>query len=1028
MCCSRPTRSAATNHFAIEFFLTIFFGVFSICAHATENASSVASINERPFSAGSDDAESDTSASSHISAATRISFDIPAGPLGDALQQLSSQASLQLLYEPSVVFSKNSKAIKNVLTPQDAIQQLVENLDISWRLVNGKTIAISSKPVVATNTVTVQPVAKAPIDNDVLLLTDVEVTAHAPWWDSSASNSLFGLSKPLLETPRTVSFISGDAVDLFSLSAVEDLLRVVPGVFTTTRFGVQGSVDIRSVPADTYFRGMRRLTLQGHGRSVLAAMDSIEVVGGPASPLHGMGKIGGYVNFVPKSGRSKSGQYLSEAHGFVQAIAGDYNRQEISFGLGGPVKVDSSGKTGGYYLYGLLEDSDSYADGVPVKQTLFQAATNVDDMLGEFRLEAGINYQESRTSGALIGRLTQNLVDDGLYIGGSPLVNLDLNNNGTIGYLEMQTASPVAGNLSSNNQPLQQFFAWPVDADGKPLSVKDFPVIQGIPKSLFDYLKEYPEADPGELLRAQGAGGPLPISGFIPVGMPLDPRTVSFNFLNPQRSSAFEKDVKAEFFTVFADLVYDRNADFTIKNQFFFDSMNQYKNSNQPFSQTQDVYVLEDKFTLTNRIDVLPSWLRINQAVSVNVRNTVSEGERILGDYGNHRTDATSVNWTKENAGMTPNTTFTSANENTDLLNDGMPWGSIYRTEFSEIGVGFLLDIDMWNDTNLLMGARHDGSQAENTNYAGRYLVNTGTASNPGAYALTDEVAEAWDSGTSWSVSVSQQLPYGLRPYATRSQATILLDGNNNTLLNDVINAGHIGAAELKEIGLKASWLGGRLNLSTTAYEQGRIGVSDNDIANVINAYATSTTTRGWQTEIKWAPSADLLVTLYALTQETRFTPNTGGVMQVDARALGFADVFDADGNIIYPAEAFLYGGRAGIALPNGLDEYERKQGNPEEQVGVTALYQINKNWGLAVKGNYLSSTCSGRLCLVTLPSSLVFDAGIYWSSPSVDVKFDATNVMDEHYFRARTGDTLGDVIAQAMSGRRVQLSTTFRF
>lgn len=1028
MCCSRHTRCAATNHFLIDIFLTISFGVFCFCAHATENAASVVGITERPFSTGSDGAESQTPVFFDTFAATKIPFDIPAGPLSNALQQLSSQASLQLLYEPSVVVNKNSKAIKNVLTPEDAIRQLVDNLDISWRLVNGKTIAISSKPVVVAKAAAVQPIAHTPVDNDVLLLADVDVTAHAPWWDSSASNSLFGLSKPLLETPRTVSFVNGDAVDLFSLSAVEDLLRVVPGVFTTTRFGVQGSVDIRSVPADTYFRGMRRLTLQGHGRSVLAAMDSIEVVGGPASPLHGMGKIGGYVNFVPKSGRSKTGQYLNEAHGFVQAIAGDYNRQELSFGVGGPVNVDTIGKTGGYYLYGLLEDSDSYAEGVPVKQKLFQAATSVDDMLGELRLEAGINYQESRTSGALIGRLTQNLVDDGLYIGGSPLVNLDLNNNGTIGYLEMQTASPVVGNLSSNNQPLQQFFAWPKDASGNLLSVKDFPVIQGIPKSLFDYLNEHPEADPSGLLRAQGVGGPLPISGSIPVGMPLDPRTVSINIFNPQRSSAFEKDVKAEFFTVFADLVYDQDADFTVKNQFFFDSMNQYKNSNQPFSQTQDVYLLEDKFTLTNRIDVLPSWLRINQAISMNLRNTVSKGERIVGDYGNHRTDATSANWTKENAGMTPNTTFTSSNENTDLINDGMPWGSIYRTEFSEIGVGFLLDIDMWNDTNLLVGARHDGSQAENINYAGRYFVNTGTASNPGAYALTDEIAEAWDSGSSWSISMSQQLPYGLRPYATLSRATILLDGNNNTLLNDVIKAGHVGAAELKEVGVKASWLGGRLNLSTTAYEQGRIGVSENDLANVINAYATSTTTRGLQTEIKWALGHNLLLTLYALTQETRFTPNTGGVMQIDARALGFADVLDADGNIIYPAEAFLYGGRAGVALPNGLDEYERKQGNPEEQAGVTALYQINKNWGLTLKGNYLSSTCSGRLCLVTLPSSLVFDAGIYWSTPSLDIKFDATNVMDEHYFRARTGDTLGDVIAQAMSGRRVQLSATFRF
>ena len=71
---------------------------------------------------------------------------------------------------------------------------------------------------------------------------------------------------------------------------------------------------------------MKRLTLQGHGRSVLAAMDTIEIVGGPTSPIYGMGKIGGYVNVVPKSGRARNGKYLTDMQGFAQAIAGSYDR------------------------------------------------------------------------------------------------------------------------------------------------------------------------------------------------------------------------------------------------------------------------------------------------------------------------------------------------------------------------------------------------------------------------------------------------------------------------------------------------------------------------------------------------------------------------------------------------------------------------------------------------------------------------------------------------------------------------------
>jgi len=1020
--CSRNTiRKTPNYYFTCTAVVAVFF-----CCNLRAYAASNSTIQSRP--AANEVAINTGTNPPSNSTRDQINFDIHSGNLSDALRELCQQASLQLLYEPSALTNKHSIQVKERLTVEVALNRLLSGTDMEWHLINGKSVAISSKPKVLLSTGSNSSTPHKEVDADMTVLTDVDVTGQSPWWNGSGSGSVFGFTKPLLETPRSVSHVSSDAIDVFSLSAVEDLLRVVPGVFTTTRFGVQGSVDIRSVPADTYFRGMRRLTLQGHGRSVLAAMDSIEVVGGPASPLHGMGKIGGYVNFVPKSGRSKTGQYFNEAHGFAQLVAGEYNRRELSFGVGGPADLEVLGKEGGYYVYGLVEDSDSYTEAIPVKQKVLQAATSIDDMVGPFRLETGISYQESRTSGALIGRLTQALVDNGDYIGGSPLVNLDLNGNGSIGYMEMQTASPVKGNLTTSNQPLNQVFDWPLDANGKPLTIDQFPKITGIPQSLYNYLQANPEADPTGLLRAQGVGGPIPVSGAVPVGMALDPRTVAINKLNPRRGAAYEKDVKAEFMTAFADLVYDIDPDFTVKNQLFYDSMNQYKNSNQPFSQVQDVYVIEDKFTLTDRLQNLPSWMRVNQAFSFNVRDTVSKGLRIVGDYGNHRTDATAVDWNPATAGMTANTTFASSNENSDVANDGMPWGSIYRTEFSEFGAGFLLDIELFNDTNILVGARHDRSKAKNTNYAGRYFYNTGTAAKPGAVALLDDVAERWDGGGSWSVSLSQQLPFGLHPYATMSRATILLDGNNNSLLNDVINSGHVGTAVLKEAGVKGSWFDGNLNLVSTVYEQGRADVTQDDIANVINAYATATTTRGWQTEIKWVPRKNLLLSLYTLKQITKYLPNAGGVIQVDARALGFTDILDAEGNVIYPAEAFLYGGRANINLPNDVSAYERKQGNPETQVGITAIYQFDKHWGATLKGNYLSSTCSGRLCLVELPSSTVVDVGVFWSSPAIDLKLDVANVGDRHYFRARTGEVLGDVIAQAMPGRRTQLTATYRF
>ena len=962
--------------------------------------------------------------------ATAIEFHIAAGDLADALDRFAEESGLQIVYDRALVEGKRAPAITGTMGPTKALDRILQSSTLAWVYINDLTVAVRAP---ATTAAATRPPAR-PIESntneDKSGLTYVKVVADPRRiLPSEASESSFGFSKDLLDTPRSVSVVSQQTIDLFGLSAVEDLVRFAPGVYTTTRFGIQGSVDVRNVPADTFFRGMKRLTLQGNGRSVLAAMDTIEVVGGPPSPIYGMGKIGGYTNMVPKSGRAASGGYLTETEGFAQIVEGSYGRSEGSFGLGGPFTLlDETGRHGAYYVYGLFEDSGSYTDGVPVKQQVLQAALNLDNVVGPFRLETGADYQSSQTAGALTGRLTQDLVDTGRYIRGTPLVNLDLNGDGVISFLELQQASPVLGNLSANNQPLIQVWAWPRDAKGNPLPLNQFPKVPGIPQTLYNYLVANPAADPTGLLRAQGPGGPLPTSGSVPIGYALDPRTVGFDTLDLQRAGAYERDLRAEFLTAFADLIDDDDPDFTMKNQMFFDGMRQYKVSNQPYAVEQEVYVCEDKFTLTHRLSGLPSWLKVNSLASLNVRDTVSRGRYNLGDYGSSRTDAMSPTWVASAGGMTPNTTFANPIDNPDLLTGGFPWITDYRTEYSEFGLGTLFDIELASGTNMMVGGRVDGSEAQNTDYAGTFDPTVGTSANPGAFATTDSTARGWDHGTSWNFSISQGLPGNIRPYGTLAHSSIVLDANNNALTNTIIKAGHIGSSELLEAGIKGMWLDGKMFFTSSVYRERRTDVSENDDPTVINAYPTSTITRGGEAELKWVPLRNLFASVYAQRQITKYDPNIGGLILVDASALGFQNVTDASGHVIYPADAFLYGGRAYLQLPNNMPQHATKQGNPPTQLGFAGSYALPYGLGFTLSGNYFSSTCSGRLCLVRLPSADVLNTGVFWDVRGWSAKLDVFNVTNARYFRARTGDTLGDVLAQAMPGRHWQLTVKVSF
>jgi iron complex outermembrane receptor protein len=878
---------------------------------------------------------------------------------------------------------------------------------------------------------------------DVAELSDIEVIDDPlRTLPNEVSGSSFGFSKPLLETPRSVSFISRETIDLYGISAVEDLARLTPSVFTPSRYGIQGSIDVRGIPADTYIRGMKRVTLQGNARSVLAAMDTIEVVKGPPSPIYGMGKIGGYTNLVPKSGRAKVGGYLPNPQGYAQAIIGSLSREEFSAGVGGPMTV--FGKTGGYYAYGLLEDTDAYYVGTPYDQKIVQAASSIDKGIGPFRIEVGGSYQVGDTAGSLSSRITRDYIKTGRYIAGGPLKNLDANRNGTIGWIEMNRESPVAGRLSADNQPLVQTWLWPTDANGNILPIDQIPRVAGIPQNMRTFLTN--ECAAGRCspqytaLLATTGNGPLPISGSVPIGFALDPNTVRYAHLSDgerRRATAHERELKAILAYGYFDLVYDENPDFTMKNQVFVDTIDQYKASNQPLYLKQDVMVAEDKFTLTKRFNAVPPWMKLNTLGSVNVRRTTSHTVGgVGGDMSSSRLDILDPLYKDEFAGRNANNTFTSAYDYTGIAvfpngtyEDGMPIASQGKSEFTEYGIGAMADIELFNKLNVIAGARYDYARASNTENAGTFNTNTGTSlGTPGAFRSTGSSVSGSDEGGSWSVSASYKAGAGIHPYITMAQSSVTLDGSNNRLSNGLVNLGFIGKAELKEAGVKSSMFRDKLFLTVATYEQSRINVSYEDDDTLLSADVSSTITKGTEVELKLVPIRGLNLSIFGLKQVTKFAPNLGGDLVVDARLIGFQDVLDASGKVIYPAEAFLYGGRARIRLPDNSAGYDIRPTQPEYQYGANASYQWQSGWGFTLSGNYMSDVCGGRACLVNLPSVTTANLGIFKSFGPWDLKLDITNLTNEDYYRPRQYSTNSDSLYTALPLRRYAFTAKMNF
>lgn len=110
--------------------------------------------------------------------------------------------------------------------------------------------------------------------------------------------------------------------------------------------------------AESYFRGFKRVENRGTYQTPLGDAAAIEILRGPPSPVYGAGKVGGLLNFIPKSENGKRGAI----GGTLSASYGSYSRRNLTGEVGIP--VDLGFARGGLYAYGELDDSYSYYRGL----------------------------------------------------------------------------------------------------------------------------------------------------------------------------------------------------------------------------------------------------------------------------------------------------------------------------------------------------------------------------------------------------------------------------------------------------------------------------------------------------------------------------------------------------------------------------------------------------------------------------------------------------------------------------------------
>jgi iron complex outermembrane recepter protein len=611
-------------------------------------------------------------------------------------------------------------------------------------------------------------------------------------------DAVFGFGKTVLETPRSLTTISNDLMTKTLITGINDLVALTPGSFTQSFFGVAGSLDIRGTPGENYFRGMKRIDNPGNYPTPLGASDSIDIVRGPASPIYGPSKVGGYLNFIPKSQKADANNE-SEPTGDIGFTGGSWGEKKLHAGVSGPSTL--FGKALGYSLYGESENSDSYYMNTHTIQDIAQASFDLkisDTLHSEF----GAMYQYYKGNQvAGWNRLTQQLIDNGTYITGSAQSTYIPVGTGPAPYYPCLPPSGAAQPIANQYGLISQAAS---GSGGANLGC----VFLNNPASM----------TPAQIQAAIMANPNLAL---------VNPGTTH---INGNQVLVAPGDVLGDnVTTVYFDLIANLDSGLKLANKSFFEYLDNINENAYGFSQYAKTWAFEDQFNASMKIPV-NDWLKTNVEFGPSVRYTSFEtGDDFSGEYFDRR-DITQISG--------PLDARTLATRGQDYYSDHI------KGHFTDVGLAFLADTTFFEKLSFLAGARGDYLDMKS-----HELMDALTS--PGL------VASGSKGAFSFNGSLTYDLPAHIVPYITYSKQSTIVTGQGNQIDPVLLSKGNaVASSYLKEAGIKTTQLDGHLFAAVDYFIQQRTDYNAQDTVS-----NNTTLAKGLEFETRYVVNPELTVT-----------------------------------------------------------------------------------------------------------------------------------------------------------------------
>ncbi|MYF28860.1 MAG: TonB-dependent receptor, partial [Gammaproteobacteria bacterium] len=407
-------------------------------------------------------------------------------------------------------------------------------------------------------------------------------------------------------------------------------------------------------------------------------------------------------------------------------------------------------------------------------------------------------------------RLTQDLIDHGIYVTGAPLP-LDVDGDGYISHQEFD----VDGDGYTDLNP---FAAGLVPGGSAGLDAGPFPGACRIGTTTVFGCSP-------DLLRLQTSG--------------------TARLRGDQVLVDAEDVIRHEMTTLYFDAILVTGG-WEWRNQLFYETYDHVSEVTYGFSDLHDAAAIENKLVLAN------VFHRGRANVALQVSPSFRRTDFQYGnDYTNEYFDRRDL--TRAASSLDRRLLATRIDDDYTEYHIG---------RYVDLGVAALADVD-WRNLNLMAGARYDHMDLRSRQPVDKLLLPSARHFCPDS-SCVDGQAEDETGGLSWTMSLSYATPFGVVPYVTVSRQSTVIAGQGAEITVANIAAGRaFDESSLREAGVKGSLLDGALYFAVALYEQQR---TDYSAQNVVTNQATRTT--GLEAEARWLANERLLMTFAHSTIE----------------------------------------------------------------------------------------------------------------------------------------------------------------